>query len=257
MDETIDRVWPDPAAGLDDDELLAHMGFPAGRTWLRMNFIASLDGASTREGRSGGLGDAADRRVFNLLRRPADAVLVAAGTARIEGYGAMRLDDGAARWRVQNGLSPHPVFVLVTRSLNLDPRSAIFADAPVRPIVYTVSNGDARRRHALEAVADVVDVGADDVEPTRLKEDLARRGLGRIHSEGGPSLFGSFLAARAVDALHLTLTPTLEGGTAKRITDDERATHTDMKLRTVLRSDSELFLHYVRNDSAEKKGFST
>ena len=131
---TIDRIWPEPARDLDDDALLEAYAFPAGRPWLRMNFIASLDGAATRQGRSGGLGDAADRRVFELLRREADAVLLGAGTARVEGYGAMRLDDPAAAWRAEHGLAPQPVFALVSRSLRLDAASPIFTDAPVRPM---------------------------------------------------------------------------------------------------------------------------
>lgn len=257
MEAGIDRVWPDPAERLNDDELLAHMGFPADRTWLRMNFIASVDGAAVVDGRSGGLGDAADRRVFALLRRPADAILVAAGTARSEGYGSMRLDDGAAKWRVHHGLPPHPVFVLVTRSLNLDPHSPIFTDAPVRPLIYTVANGDPQKRRALEAVADVVEVGLTDVEPRVMKEDLARRGLRRIHSEGGPSLFGALLAADAIDALHLTLAPTLQGGTAQRIAHGERATPTDMTLSTILKSGSELLLHYIRNPHPATEGSTT
>src|SRR5690606_29339593 len=182
------------------------------RTWLRMNFISSLDGAATREGRSGELGDPADRRLFELLRRPADAVLLGAGTARIEGYGAMRLADDAVAWRTAAGLAPQPAFALVSRSLDLDPTSPIFAEAPVRPIVYTVASAPAERRAELSRVADVVDAGEEDADGTRIREDMADRGLHRIHSEGGPHLFGAMLAAGAVDALHLTLAPSLEVG---------------------------------------------
>ena len=52
----IDRIWPDPASALDGDALLAQTAFPAGGPWLRANFISGVDGAATREGRSGGLG---------------------------------------------------------------------------------------------------------------------------------------------------------------------------------------------------------
>src|SRR5690606_12984881 len=100
-----DRLWPDPAPDLDDDALLASTAMPVDRAWLRMNFISSIDGAATRDGLSGGLGDPADRRLFELLRRPADAVLVGAGTARREGYDAMRLTDAAVAWRTARGLA--------------------------------------------------------------------------------------------------------------------------------------------------------
>ncbi|UWF77796.1 MULTISPECIES: pyrimidine reductase family protein [Microbacterium] len=242
----IDRIWPDPASDLSDDDLLAQTRMPEGRRWVRMNFISSLDGAATHEGRSGGLGDPADRRLFDLLRRPADVVLLGAGTARIEGYGGLRLDEPAVRWRRERGMPPHPVLALVSRRLDLDPDSAVFADAPVRPIVCTVPTAPADRREALAEVADLIETGEHDVDPRRLLDELADRGLRHVHSEGGPSLFGSFLDAGVVDALHLTLAPRLEGATTRRITDHGPAAPVGMRLESVLRAGSELLLHYVR-----------
>ena len=274
----IDRLWPDPATDLDDEALLATYATPSvptpsdpaalpdlptppARPWLRMNFIASLDGAATRDGRSGGLGDAADRRVFDLLRRLADAVIVGAGTVRDEVYGGLRLDPGAVSWREAHGLARQPTFVLVSRSLDLDPTSAVFTQAPVRPIIYTVPGADAARWAALAEVADVVAAGtvgwagavgsADTgngaaVDPSRVRADLAHRGLVRLHGEGGPSLFGSFLAVGAVDELCLTLAPTLEAGDSGRISHAHRPATTGMALAAVLRADDELFLRYVR-----------
>ncbi|MFD5213590.1 pyrimidine reductase family protein [Microbacterium sp. NPDC058345] len=248
----IDRLWPDPASDLDDEALLAVTRMPPGREWLRMNFISAIDGAATRDGLSGGLGDAADRRLFDLLRWPADAVLVGAGTARREEYAAMRLDDRAVAWRTARGLAPHPVLVLVSRTLDLDPSSAMFTDAPVRPIVCTVPAGStededrAQRRERLAAVVEIIETGADDVDPLSVRTSLARRGLRHVHGEGGPHVFGSFLAAGAVDALHLTIAPSLEGGSAGRMANHPTATPTDMRLASVLRSGSELLLQYVR-----------
>jgi len=244
MTATIDSLWPEPATALDDDRLLELYAPPADRTWLRMNFVASLDGAATRDDRSGGLGGGGDHRVFDLLRRHADVVLVGAGTVREEGYGAMRLGDDAAAWRIDHGMPAHPVFALVTRRLDLDPASPVFTDAPVRPIVYTISAAPADRRAALSAVADIVDAGEAEVDPTRVRDDLAGRGLPRIHAEGGPSLLGAFLVAGAVDELCLTLAPTLEAGGAGRIAHDPRSAPTGMSLAGVLRSGDELLLRY-------------
>lgn len=248
-DAAIDRVWPDPASDLDDAALLKVIAFPAGRTWLRMNFITSLDGAATREGRSGDLGDPADRRLFDLLRREADVILLGAGTARIEGYGGMRLPDEAVAWRTDAGLAPQPAFALVSRSLDLDPDSPIFTDAPARPIVYTVASAPSSHRAALAEVADVVDAGDEEADGMRIRQDLADRGLHRIHSEGGPHLFGSMLAVGAVDALHLTLAPSLEVGTAGRIArpviTDAPSLPAQARLASVLRAGDELLLHYL------------
>ncbi|MCU1527667.1 MAG: hypothetical protein JWP75_1430 [Frondihabitans sp.] len=207
------------AEGLTDAELLALYG-PADRhvPRLRANFIASVDGSATSSGLSGELGGPADRRIFDLLRQLCDVVIVAAGTIRSEGYGPMRLPTSAVAWRVANGLAPQPAFAIVSGSLSLDPASTVFVDAPVRPLVVTADSADAGRRAELEAVADVVSCGATTVEPARLVATLVDRGLPQMHCEGGPSLLGALIAADVLDALCLTISPSLEGGAGPRIT---------------------------------------
>lgn len=243
MTADIDQLWPHTLTALTDEQLLDAYAPPA-TPWLRMNFISSLDGTATRDDRSGGLGDAADRRVFELLRRWADVVLLGAGTARDEGYGAMRLPDDAVRWRIAHGLAPQPAFALVSRHLDLDPTSPIFTDAPIRPIIFTVANALQEKRHALSTVADIIDTGDTSVDPTTLRDHLHARGHTRIHSEGGPTLFGTFITAGVVDELCLTLAPTLEAGPAGRITDTDTATPTQMRLDAILRAGDELLLRY-------------
>lgn len=249
---TIDRLWPEPAADLDDTALLDAYAFPTGRPWLRMNFITSLDGAATRAGRSGGLGDAADRRVFELLRWGADAVLVGAGTVRTEGYGAMVLPDATVAWRLERGLAAHPRFVIVSRSADLDPASPVFADAPVidgrrlRPMVVTVAQAPGPVGQ-LSKVADILVAGETAVELAALPAELAGRGMPRMHAEGGPSLFGACIAAGIVDELCLTLAPSLEAGTAPRIAHAPVAAPTGMTLTQVLRAGDELLLRYRRD----------
>jgi riboflavin biosynthesis pyrimidine reductase len=55
--------------------------------WLRVNFVATVDGsAQGSDGRSGTINNAVDKQVFHALRRTADVILVGAGTARAEEY---------------------------------------------------------------------------------------------------------------------------------------------------------------------------
>ncbi len=242
----IDELWPRAAEDRSDDELLAALEPPEGRSWLRVNFVASIDGAATEDGRSGGLGDEADRRMFDLLRRACDAVLVGAGTVRVEGYGAMRVDDASARWRERSGRAAHPVFVLASRRLALDPASPVFAEAPVRPVVVTVSSAPEDARRALAEVADVVECGATDLDPRIMCDELARRGLNHVLCEGGPSLFGALLAADVVDELCLTVGPTLQAGAAPRIANRELPEALRMRLERLYRSGDTLLLRYAR-----------
>ena len=52
---------------------------------VRANFISSIDGAATHEGRTRGLNNPDDKKVFDLLRMLCDVLLVGAGTLRTEG----------------------------------------------------------------------------------------------------------------------------------------------------------------------------
>lgn len=236
------------ADAVTDDELADLYAVPdRQQRWLRANFVSSLDGAATHNGLSAELGSPADKRVFDILRRLADVIVVGAGTVRAEGYGAMTMDDEQVAWRVRNGLQPHPSFAIVSEHLNLDPASDVFTKAPVRPIVVTGSEAPADRRAALAEVADVIDCGSSAVDTRLMLDALAERGLLQVHSEGGPHLLGAMIEEGTIDELCLTLSARLEGGMARRITDGRAPVPTDMTLAHVLAAaDGTLLLRYVR-----------
>lgn len=248
-DDAIARVYPLPAAeGLSDDDLAALYTTDADRRpWLRVNFVSSADGAATQQGLSGGLSGAADQRVFEILRRLCDVVVVGAGTVRAEGYGAMRVGEASARWRSEHGLTPHPVFAIVSASLDLDPGNAMFGDSPECPIILTTELSRPDAREALSEVAEVLICGRDRVEPDALVARLAERGLTRIHCEGGPRLFGDLVAGGVLDELCLTISPVLEAGPASRIaTGASPIAPVGLRLAHTLVGGDALLLRYLR-----------
>jgi riboflavin biosynthesis pyrimidine reductase len=231
--------------GLTDEELLDRYAVPASaRSWVRFGFIATADGAATLAGRSGGLGNAADRRMLTLLRRPADVILVGAGTIRAEGYSGELLDEAGRRWRTAHGLPARPVVAVVSGTLDLDPGSPFFTEAPRRPIVFTSAAAPDGRRRALARVADVLQAGAGRVEPAVLVSVLEAMRLRVIHAEGGPALFGSFLEAGLVDDLCLSLSPMLVGG-GLRILPAPLPAPARLRLEHVLESEGLLLLRYA------------
>ncbi|MEO6827637.1 MAG: pyrimidine reductase family protein [Microbacteriaceae bacterium] len=234
-------------AGPDDERILSWYAVPD-RTvpWTRINFVASVDGSATHGGLSAGLGSSADKRVFDLLRRLCDVVVVGAGTVRDEGYGPMRLEPDAVAWRVEHDLAPHPVFAIVSGGLKLNPGSRIFTQAPVRPLVITSSAAPSDRRDALAAVADVLVCGAEHVDTVAMVDALVARGLPQILSEGGPRLFGSMVADGTVDELCLTISPLLEGGVGGRIIAGDQSLSERLKLQQVLTAGDSLILRYTR-----------
>jgi len=241
---------PGSPEGLSDAQLLDAYAWDEGqprtdRPVFRFNFVASADGAAAVDGRSGGLGDDADHRVFELLRRTCGTVLVGAGTVRAEGYAGRLIDTASLAWRAANGLTAHPGLAIVSGTLDLDPRGPLFTQTPVRPLILTTAIAPPERRAALEKVADVAVAGARTVEPEQAARVLAERGFHRVLCEGGPHLFGTFQAAGLVDGLCLTLSPLMSAGTATRITaGTPELTPRRMELAHVLRSGDTLLLRY-------------
>ncbi len=248
MTEPAITLFQAGASALDDEEILELYSVADRKTpWVRVNFISSIDGAATSGGLSADLGSPADLRVFDLLRRLCDVVVVGAGTVRAEGYGPMRLEEPAASWRRSHGLQAHPVFAIVSARLDLDPSSRIFTEAPVRPIVVTVEDAPADRVDSLSVVADVIVAGRSTLDSGRMLALLAARGLTQVHCEGGPSLFADLLRTDSVDELCLTIGPTLEGPGAPRIVAGEPLqSRRQMDVAHALSSDGTILLRYVR-----------
>ena len=212
------------------DPLIIYRDHPAvrGRPAVRLNMIASVDGATTVAGLSGGLGGQADKRVFSVLRSLADAVLVAAGTARAEGYGP----------------APLPI-AIVSRSCALDWQAPLFTAPAERPVVVTVTGAPVDNRARAAEVADVVIAGDDRVDMRRAIDALAERGARRVLAEGGPSLNAQLAASGLLDEVCLSLAPRLVAGDSKRILAGPALDPPHRyQLRSVCEDDGYLFLRY-------------
>jgi 5-amino-6-(5-phosphoribosylamino)uracil reductase len=225
---------PDPTP-LGDDELARLYAYPESldRPYIRVNFVASADGAATADGLSTGLSSAPDRRLFGVLRQLAEVVLVGAGTARAENYG---------------GASNPPRIAVVTASAQLDPAARLFTDTQVPPLILTASTAPAENlRRLADAGAEVVALAGDRVDGAQVVTALAGLGLYRVLCEGGPHLFGDLLAADAVDELCLTVSPILVGGGINRIAMGPDHPPRGLRLASALTEDDVLLLRYLRD----------
>ena len=147
--------------------------------------ITTPDGAIEVNGRSRPLGGPADQAHLIALRERASVVLVGAGTARGEGYGAPS----------KEGLR----IGVVTLSCNMDFSSPLFTSG-AGFIVTTV--------HAPDVPVDCIRAGDTEVN---LADVISQLPDGVIHVEGGPQLNGALLDADVVDAINLTFSAKLAG----------------------------------------------
>ncbi len=194
----------------DLEELYA---FPRRGTWVRANMVSTLDGAAAgADGRSGSVNTPADNRVFSLQRDLADVVLVGAGTVRAEGY---RRLEPTRRARIPASLA------VVTRSGRV-PENIRRGTAGRGPalLVTCAAAGTRALERARTVLGDdaVIVCGEEAVDLRAALDELSLRRLRRVMLEGGPSLLSAALEADVVDELALTVSPTLVGGDAPRIT---------------------------------------
>lgn len=211
------RLFPIAVDEIDPATAYTDMPTAAGRPGVRLNMIASVDGATAIGGVSAPLGGPPDRVVYRLLRSLADVVLVAAGTARVEHYKPALVYDDYVQARRARGQSDAPRIAVVSRSLELDWDLPLFREATERTIVITTADAPAQSLAAARAVCEVIAVGDGSVNLPAALVALGELGADHVLAEGGPSLNGAMADANLIDELCLTISPRLAGGDAKRI----------------------------------------
>jgi riboflavin-specific deaminase-like protein len=260
---TVKRLLPpgDPAPVREIVEglgLLEHAALPSGRPYVVLNMISTVDGRATIAGRSGPIGDRADRELFRGLRTVVDGVIVGAGTVRAERYGPLIREPSARQLRHERGLSEEPVACIVSGRLSLPADLPLLTAAQGRVVIVTASEASLpelgqRVDYVRAARAGLLDL------PAALAELHERFNVRTLLCEGGPHLNAHLLAAGVVDELFLTLAPKLAGGEEmsgeglRILAGLEIEASGELELLAVLASESELFLRYgVRASTPER-----
>jgi riboflavin biosynthesis pyrimidine reductase len=219
-------------------------------TWVRANFITSVDGGATADGKSGGMAGPGDRLIFNLLRELADVIVVGAGTVRTEGYSGAQLGVAQRQRRQARGQSEVPRLAIVTKSGRLDRDMPVFTRTEVPPLVLTCTAAVDETRRMLADLCEVVDCSGSDpgaVDEAAMLAILGARGMRGILTEGGPTLLGALIQRDMLDELCLTIAPILVGGLARRIATGPGQLLTRMRCTQILTDDAGyLYTRYVK-----------
>ena len=221
--DDLGRWSPGRDPELDSGALALAYAYPqlsAGQTWVRANFVSTLDGAATGDdGRSGSINTGADRDVFALLRALSDVVLVGAGTARAEEY---RRATVRAPWSsLREGRPAHPVTAVFSRSGDVPPVLSQARDNSGEVLLVTCERAGAEAIHRARSTLgedQVIVKGHESVDLSAALDTLATHGLQRVLCEGGPHLMRDLTASGRLDELCLTISPSLVAGDHPRIT---------------------------------------
>jgi riboflavin biosynthesis pyrimidine reductase len=223
--------------GLNDlyDGDLPFRTSPGERPFVVANFVSTLDGVVSYaiKGAAGGStisgSDPADRFIMGLLRASADAIVVGARTVHDAGPQSLWIPEYTcpdakhlyAGYR-QNVLhkSEYPHLVIISGSGKLELCSAIFQTPGLRTVVITTPAGRDALAKAGASKFPTVQIYVLDTNggaiavPEILRLLYVELGVRRLLHEGGPTLFGQFMAAEAVDELFLTVSPQIAGRTS-------------------------------------------
>jgi riboflavin-specific deaminase-like protein len=160
----------------------------------------SLDGRiATSRGQSHWISGPDDIRHTHRLRALFDAVVVGAGT--------VRADDPQLTTREVTG--PSPVRVVLDTERRLDADRRIFHGAP-ETLLLCANDAPGQERVGCASVLRLPRARAG-LDIAAVLDALAARGLRRVLVEGGGVTVSRFLAAGALDRLHVTIAPMLIG----------------------------------------------
>ena len=180
----------------------------AGSTpFITLTYAQSLDGCiAVRRGRPLALSGWDAQLLTHMLRAAHDAILV--------GVGTVLSDDPRLTVRLVDGPDPLPI---VVDSRARTPTSARLLSHPTRrPVIATTDAAAPEASAALErAGARVVRFPSDPrgrVDLDALLEWLAGEGISSVMVEGGSRVITSFLRARRVDHMIVTVASMLVGG---------------------------------------------
>ena len=238
----LDRDKPLEHAVLSEELAILYGGdlrFPAhdDRPYVIGNFVSTLDGVTSFEapGKSGG-GEIsgfneADRFIMGLLRASADAAIVGSRTLREVAAGHLWLAehvypevrDHYARYRRRQLNKPGPPLnVIVSGSGAVDLRRAVFRTPGINALIVTSASGrELLERNGVAAIASTevraLETCEGKIAPAAILKVLRDEfSVKLLLHEGGPVLFGDFVAHGCVDELFLTVAPQFAGRDMKR-----------------------------------------
>jgi riboflavin biosynthesis pyrimidine reductase len=239
------RLVPDPGPTSVADQLDGYSPWddpPADRPHLALNFAATLDGRASIEGHSGPIGSDTDTAMLAGLRQRFDAVMIGAGTMRVERYGRIIRDPAKRERREALGLPGDPLMVIVG-GLDLPWDAPLFTDGGGRVLLFTGEEGEPP---ATATPVDVVREATGRVDMTVAMRHLREeRGVRAVLCEGGPRIHSQLWAAGLADELFLTVAPKLVGA-GTTILEGVLPEVAELELAWLLQEESELFARYRR-----------
>jgi len=173
-----------------------------GRPWGVLKWAATIDGRiATTTGNSQWISGPPARQWVHQLRAHCDAVVVGAGT--------VRLDNPLLTSRGQR--QPEPLRVVLSRGLQVPPQAQLWDQTVASTLVFHSPGADPIMANHLQQQG-VECVALAPCSPRRVLEQLASRGCNRVLWECGPALAAAAVKGCCVQEVVAVQAPKLIGG---------------------------------------------
>jgi diaminohydroxyphosphoribosylaminopyrimidine deaminase/5-amino-6-(5-phosphoribosylamino)uracil reductase len=178
----------------------------AGRPFVHLKLASSLDGKiATRTGDSRWITGTESRAQVHELRHEYDAILIGAGTVRV--------DDPLLTDRSQKERRRPLVRVVLDEKLEISLESKLVQTANESPVLIFAGNSvSSSASDAMPRGVDVVRDSANGRELAMILDELGRREIQSVLVEGGANVAGKFLDAGLVNKVSFFIAPKIIGG---------------------------------------------
>ncbi len=180
----------------------------AGLPFVTVSYAQSLDGSiALRSGYPLAISCPESRLLTHSLRALHEGILV--------GIGTVLADDPQLTVRNVPGQNPQPI--ILDSRLRFPPYARLLKGNGRRPWIFAAQTAEAGRARSLEASGAVIfrflpdPDGRIGIRP--LLKSLAEQGVLSLMVEGGAQVITSFLLARMVNQMVISIAPSLVGGT--------------------------------------------
>jgi 5-amino-6-(5-phosphoribosylamino)uracil reductase len=195
------------------------------------------------------LSNEADFQRVDQVRSECDAILVGAGTIRIDNPSLLVKSKELQHHRIMHGLPIQPAKVTITATGSLPKDSKFFTTGEGKKVVYCASGSLAMLTNNLKGVANVDISNIEDLNPQSILNDLGNRDIKKLLIEGGAKIATSFLVADAVDELQISIAPFFVGEeNAPRLSNANLFPHNSkkpMRLHNIERLGDVVLLTYL------------
>ena len=186
------------------------------RPKIHAHFAMTADGKiSTKNLTPSQFTSPADKARLGEIRARHDAILDGRGTVSADTM-SMRISSEKLRAdRVQRGLPPEPLRVVISNAGKIDPLWKIFQHTGSPIVILSTTRMPQKLRATLAPLCDLHLYESACVPLSAALSMLrAEYGVKSLVCEGGGALLRSLAAAGFLDEIHLTLAPVLFGGAA-------------------------------------------